>query len=92
MDRSLAMWRIYHKSQLMSAAVGGRETRSVNALDLKVALAQSWFVATQSPVDAVHESDSVLKSPAAWNAVIGLILFFVAHFALLVGVTTPEKF
>ncbi|GAC1618492.1 MAG: phospholipid carrier-dependent glycosyltransferase [Bradyrhizobium sp.] len=59
---------------------------------MKVALAQSWFVATQSPVDAVHESHSVLKSPAAWNAVVGLILFFVAHFALLVGVTTPEKF
>jgi dolichyl-phosphate-mannose-protein mannosyltransferase len=58
---------------------------------LKVGLAQSWFVATQSPVDAVNASHSVLKIPAAWNAVVGLILFFVAHFALLVGVTTPEK-
>src|SRR5260370_7233052 len=28
----------------------------------------------------------------ARNAIIALIVFFTAHFALLVGVTTPEKF
>src|SRR3954470_18419200 len=86
------MWRIYHKSGLINAAVAAREAGSVDALDLKVGLAQSWLLATQSPLDAVRESHSVLQSPPAWNAVVGIILFFVAHFALLVGVTTPEKF
>ena len=27
-----------------------------------------------------------------WNAIIAVVIFFAAHFALLVGVTTPDKF
>jgi dolichyl-phosphate-mannose--protein O-mannosyl transferase len=63
-----------------------------NAMDLKVALPHSLPVATPSAVDAVRESSPLLKNPAAWNAVVALVLFLVTHFALLVGVTTPEKF
>ena len=40
----------------------------------------------------VRESPSVPDISAAWTAVIAVILFLTAHFALLVGVTTPEKF
>jgi dolichyl-phosphate-mannose-protein mannosyltransferase len=43
-------------------------------------------------VNIVRESPSVPKNSIAWNAVIVLIIFFAAHFALLVGVTTPDKF
>jgi hypothetical protein len=42
-------------------------------------------------VGTVRESSFVLKSATAWNAIAALILFLVVHFALLVGVTTPEK-
>jgi dolichyl-phosphate-mannose--protein O-mannosyl transferase len=42
-------------------------------------------------VDTVREYPFVFKSPTAWNGVIALILFFAAHVALLVGVTTPQK-
>ncbi len=40
----------------------------------------------------VRESPSVTDISAARNAIIAVILFLAAHFALLVGVTTPEKF
>jgi dolichyl-phosphate-mannose--protein O-mannosyl transferase len=43
-------------------------------------------------VGTVRESSFVLKNATALNAVVALILFLVVHFALLVGVTTPEKF
>jgi dolichyl-phosphate-mannose-protein mannosyltransferase len=43
-------------------------------------------------VNTVHESPSVLQNSAARNVVVAVIIFFVAHFALLVGVTTPDKF
>jgi dolichyl-phosphate-mannose--protein O-mannosyl transferase len=43
-------------------------------------------------VNIVHESPSVPKNPSARSAIIAVIIFFTAHFALLVGVTTPEKF
>jgi dolichyl-phosphate-mannose-protein mannosyltransferase len=43
-------------------------------------------------VKTVRESPSVPKNSAARNAVIIVILFFATHFALLVGVTTPDKF
>ena len=42
-------------------------------------------------VTPVHESPSVPNSTAR-NVVVAVIIFFVAHFALLVGVTTPDKF
>ena len=40
----------------------------------------------------VRESPPAPDISAAWTAIIAVILFLVAHFALLVGVTTPEKF
>jgi dolichyl-phosphate-mannose-protein mannosyltransferase len=43
-------------------------------------------------VKNLRESPSVPNSSTARNAAIACILFFVAHFALLVGVTTPDTF
>lgn len=43
-------------------------------------------------MNPVRESPSVPENSAARTTVIAVIIFFVAHFALLVGVTTPEKF
>ena len=43
-------------------------------------------------MNIVRESPSVPDNSAARNAVIAVIIFFAAHFALLVGVTTPDKF
>ncbi len=43
-------------------------------------------------MNIVHESPSVPKNTTARSAIIAVIIFFTAHFALLVGVTTPEKF
>jgi dolichyl-phosphate-mannose-protein mannosyltransferase len=43
-------------------------------------------------VKFVRESPSVPDSSAARTAIIAVILFLAAHFALLTGVTTPEKF
>ncbi len=40
----------------------------------------------------MRESPSVPENSAALSAVIAAVIFVVAHFALLVGVTTPEKF
>ena len=40
----------------------------------------------------VRESPSVPENSAARTTVIAVIIFIVAHFALLVGVTTPERF
>jgi dolichyl-phosphate-mannose-protein mannosyltransferase len=40
----------------------------------------------------VRESPSVPDYSTSRNAIIAVIIFFVAHFALLIGVTTPEKF
>jgi dolichyl-phosphate-mannose--protein O-mannosyl transferase len=43
-------------------------------------------------VSIVRESLSVPAHSTARNAIIAVIIFFAAHFALLVGVTTPDKF
>ncbi len=43
-------------------------------------------------MNIVRESPSVPKNSTARNAIIAVIIFFAAHFPLLVGVTTPEKF
>jgi dolichyl-phosphate-mannose--protein O-mannosyl transferase len=40
----------------------------------------------------VRESPSIPHISAAWTAIIAAILFLTAHFTLLIGVTTPEKF
>jgi dolichyl-phosphate-mannose-protein mannosyltransferase len=43
-------------------------------------------------VTSLRESPSAPDHSASRNAVTAVIIFFAAHFALLVGVTTPEKF
>jgi dolichyl-phosphate-mannose-protein mannosyltransferase len=43
-------------------------------------------------VNPVFESPSVSNNSIARNSVVAVIIFFAAHFALLVGVTTPDKF
>ena len=43
-------------------------------------------------MNTVRESPFPLQDSAARNVVVALIIFFAAHFALLIGVTTPEKF
>jgi dolichyl-phosphate-mannose-protein mannosyltransferase len=43
-------------------------------------------------VNIVRESPSVPDHSTARIAIIAVILFFAAHFALLAGVTTPDKF
>jgi dolichyl-phosphate-mannose-protein mannosyltransferase len=43
-------------------------------------------------VNFVRESPSVTDISVSRAAVVAVILFFAAHFALLAGVTTPEKF
>lgn len=43
-------------------------------------------------MNPVRESPSVPENSAARTTVIAVIIFIVAHFALLVGVTTPERF
>jgi hypothetical protein len=40
----------------------------------------------------LRESPSVPDQSTSRNAVTAVIIFFAAHLALLVGVTTPEKF
>src|SRR3979490_2284316 len=72
--------------------VTDRELNAFHAMDLKLSPAQSQFVATPSDLIIVRESPSLPHNSTAWNAVIAVIIFFAAHFALLVGVTTPDKF
>ena len=43
-------------------------------------------------VTSLRESPSVPDHSASRNAVTAVIIFFAVHFALPVGVTTPEKF
>jgi dolichyl-phosphate-mannose--protein O-mannosyl transferase len=43
-------------------------------------------------VNIVHELPSVSHPPIGGSVIIAVVIFFVAHFALLVGVTTPDKF
>jgi dolichyl-phosphate-mannose-protein mannosyltransferase len=61
-------------------------------MDLKVAPAHTRSLQRHQCVNIVPESPSVPENSTARNAVIAVIIFFAAHFALLVGVTTPEKF
>src|ERR1700704_2388156 len=61
-------------------------------MDLKRRPAHTEFKATHRPVNIVRKSLSLPNNSAARNAIVALLIFFAAHFALLVGVTTPEKF
>jgi dolichyl-phosphate-mannose-protein mannosyltransferase len=61
-------------------------------MDLKPRPARSGFKATHRLVNMVRESPSAPNNSAARNAIVALLIFFAAHFVLLAGVTTPEKF
>jgi dolichyl-phosphate-mannose-protein mannosyltransferase len=61
-------------------------------MDLKACLAHSLRVQRVPFVNIVPESFSFSHPATARNAVVAVIIFFAAHFALLVGVTTPDKF
>jgi dolichyl-phosphate-mannose--protein O-mannosyl transferase len=43
-------------------------------------------------MNIARESPSVPAVSMAWSAIIAVIIFLSAHFALLLGVTTPDKF
>jgi dolichyl-phosphate-mannose-protein mannosyltransferase len=43
-------------------------------------------------VNNLRESPSVPNHSAARNSIIAVVIFFAAHFSILVGVTTPDKF
>jgi dolichyl-phosphate-mannose--protein O-mannosyl transferase len=61
-------------------------------MDSKPAAAHTRLLATNPFVNLVLESPSIPKHSLVRNCVVAVILFFAAHFALLVGVTTPDKF
>jgi dolichyl-phosphate-mannose--protein O-mannosyl transferase len=61
-------------------------------MDIKICSAQTRFNCPHQFVKIVPESSSVPRNSAARNAIVATIIFLAAHFALLVGVTTPGKF
>ena len=62
-------------------------------MDLKIRSAHTRFHRNAvDPRGPVRESPSVPDHSAARSAVVAIVIFFAAHFALLAGVTTPEKF
>jgi dolichyl-phosphate-mannose--protein O-mannosyl transferase len=61
-------------------------------MDLKAGLAHSQQMQRPPSVSTVPKSPSVPDISAAQNTVVAIIIFFIAHAALLVGVTTPDKF
>src|SRR4030088_303362 len=61
-------------------------------MDLRNLPAHTRFKQCHQSVNIVHESPSVPKNSTARIVIIAVIIFCTAHFALLVGVTTPEKF
>src|ERR1700722_14445788 len=61
-------------------------------MDFKIRSAHTRFRIAINPSETVPESPSVPDHSAARTAVVAVILFLAAHFALLLGVTTPEKF
>jgi hypothetical protein len=60
-------------------------------MDLKLSPVHTRSLQRQQSVNTVRESPSVPNNSSALNTIIAVIIFFAAHFALLVGVTTPEK-
>jgi dolichyl-phosphate-mannose-protein mannosyltransferase len=61
-------------------------------MDLNILSAHTQAVQRHQSVNIVRESPSVPAHSMAGNAIIAVIIFFAAHFALLAGVTTPDKF
>src|SRR4030088_3296357 len=60
-------------------------------MDLRNLPAHTRFKQCHQSVNIVHESPSVPKNSTARIAIIAVIIFFTAHFALLVGVTVPKN-
>jgi dolichyl-phosphate-mannose-protein mannosyltransferase len=61
-------------------------------MDLNILSAHTRPVQGHQSVNIVRDSSSVPAYSTARSAIIAVVIFFAAHFALLVGVTTPDKF
>src|ERR1700684_4148520 len=61
-------------------------------MDLNNRSAHTRSVQRSLFMNIARKSPSVPAVSAAWSVTIAVILFLAAHFALLVGVTTPDKF
>jgi dolichyl-phosphate-mannose-protein mannosyltransferase len=61
-------------------------------MDLNILTVHTRPVQRHQSMNIVRESPSVPAHSTMWNAIIAVVIFFAAHFALLVGVTTPDKF
>ena len=87
------MLYIYHKPTLTCPLVSVREVEMRSLQWTQNACAPKLDSSQRDPfVNPVFESPSVPNSSIARNSVVAVIIFFAAHFALLVGVTTPDKF
>jgi dolichyl-phosphate-mannose-protein mannosyltransferase len=61
-------------------------------MDLNILSAHTRPVQGHQSVNIVRDSSSVPAYSTARSAIIVVVIFLAAHFALLVGVTTPDKF
>ncbi|THD57644.1 MAG: phospholipid carrier-dependent glycosyltransferase [Bradyrhizobium sp.] len=61
-------------------------------MDFKILSAHTQKPQRHQFVNLVPKSSSVPALSTARNAIIAIVIFFVTHFALLVGVGTPDKF
>src|ERR1700733_8710671 len=61
-------------------------------MDLNIQSAHTQWVQRHQSMNIARKSPSIPAVSMAWSAVIAVILFLAAHFALLEGVTTPDKF
>jgi dolichyl-phosphate-mannose-protein mannosyltransferase len=61
-------------------------------MDLKILFAHSRRPQRHQSGKVVPKPPSVPAYSSARTGIVAVIIFFVAHFALLVGVTTPDKF
>jgi hypothetical protein len=87
------MLYIYHKPTLTCPPVSVREVETRSLQWTQNAHAPKLDSSQRGPsVNPVVEPPSVPDSSIARNSIVAVIIFFVAHFALLVGVTTPDKF
>src|SRR6201996_8902679 len=61
-------------------------------MDLNILSAHTRPVHHQQSMNIVRDSSSVPAYSTARSAIVAVVIFLAAHFALLVGVTTPDKF
>ncbi len=61
-------------------------------MDLNIPSAHTLFVQRRQSMNIARKSPSVPVLSTAGSAIIAVVLFLAAHLALLVGVTTPDKF